>query len=85
MLLSLLINYAFSYILQQFLSLLKISTTTTNSTATDSNLNRKRVRSEINSKLDVMHETELPAKEVRLNLAGINAKKSTPELTSCVH
>ena len=62
-----------------------MSTTTKNLTATDSNPSRKRARSQINNKLAVLNETEPPAKKVRLNLAEINAKKSTLQLSSCIY
>ena len=72
-----------SYI--SLLLLLKTSTTTTNSTATDSNHNRKRARTQVDNKLNVMNETEPPAKKVRPNLPENNAKKSTQKLSSCIY
>ena len=62
-----------------------MSTTTINSKATDSNHDRKIVRSQINNKLDAMNETEPSAKKVRFNLTKINAMKSRPQLSSYMH
>ena len=62
-----------------------MSTTTTNSTTTDSNHNRKRARTQDDNKLNVLNETEPPAKKLRPNLRENNAKKSTQELSSRIY